>query len=66
MYCWQWMWKGRWREALNSDAEIYGGGGRGNMGAVRAAEDGSHGQPVSARITLPPLSTLILVHEGED
>ena len=58
--------KGRWREALNSDAEIYGGGGRGNLGAVHTSEQGWHGQPVSAQMTLPPLSTLIFVYEGED
>ncbi|MDG4648888.1 1,4-alpha-glucan branching protein GlgB [Roseibacterium sp. SDUM158017] len=54
---------GRWREALNTDAGIYGGGGRGNMGAVDAAGPAHHGQASSAELTLPPFSTLILVHE---
>ncbi len=51
---------GDWTEILNTDAEIYGGGNRGNMGAVEAAPvpHGSH--PASARLTLPPLSTIVL------
>ncbi len=55
---------GTWLEALNSDAEIYGGGGRGNMGAVEARAEGHQGQPASARMVLPPLSTLILKADG--
>ncbi|MCA0043227.1 1,4-alpha-glucan branching protein GlgB [Celeribacter litoreus] len=52
---------GTWIEALNTDAEIYGGGGRGNMGKI-IAEDGSwQGQGAFATLTLPPLSTLIFV-----
>ncbi|TDL83709.1 1,4-alpha-glucan branching protein GlgB [Palleronia sediminis] len=54
---------GRWREALNSDADIYGGGGRGNMGGIDAADGGVNGQPASAEVTLPPLSTLIFVKD---
>ncbi len=45
---------GRWREILNSDAEIYGGTGTGNQGHVDAAADGQ------ARISLPPLGTIML------
>ena len=52
---------GRWREALNSDAAAYGGGGIGNYGGVEATpmpyEDLSH----SLNLTLPPLGALILV-----
>ena len=55
--------KGRWREALNTDAAIYGGGDRGNMGRVDAEGEGHHGQPVSAKIVLPPLSTQIFVKD---
>jgi len=52
---------GRWREALNTDAEIYGGQGRGNLGGL-TAEDAPHGrQAASAKVYLPPLSTLIFV-----
>ena len=55
---------GRWREAVNSDADIYGGSGLGNLGAVHAGNQPSHGQPASARVSLPPMATLFLVHEG--
>jgi 1,4-alpha-glucan branching enzyme len=58
---------GRWREALNTDASIYGGGDRGNMGAVTAEAVAADDQPCSAVLTLPPLSTLFLVfEEGPD
>ena len=55
---------GKWEEVLNTDAEAYGGGNRGNMGGVVADGPESHGLPQSARVTLPPLSTLILRHKG--
>lgn len=45
---------GRWREVINSDADIYGGSNMGNAGFVTAADDGY------ARVTLPPLSTIML------
>ncbi|WP_323037085.1 1,4-alpha-glucan branching protein GlgB [Pararhodobacter sp.] len=54
---------GQWREVLNTDAGLYGGGNRGNLGAVSADGPAHAGQPVSAEITLPPLSTLFLVSE---
>jgi 1,4-alpha-glucan branching enzyme len=54
---------GRWREALNSDATVYGGSGMGNFGAVTARPKPSHGWPCSAALTLPPLATIYLVHE---
>ena len=49
---------GRWREILNSDAEVYGGSGMGNQGMIETEELASHGRPYSAEITLPPLSTV--------
>jgi len=55
--------QGKWREALNTDADIYGGGNRGNMGGVAATGEAMHGQPASAPVTLPPLSTVILAFE---
>ncbi|MEQ8515200.1 MAG: 1,4-alpha-glucan branching enzyme, partial [Chromatocurvus sp.] len=57
---------GRWRELVNSDAPIYGGSGRGNLGAVHAVGNPCHDQPASAAITLPPLATLMFVYEGEE
>ncbi|PTQ69335.1 1,4-alpha-glucan branching protein GlgB [Celeribacter persicus] len=55
--------EGRWIEALNSDAECYGGGGRGNMGSALAKADAWQGQPAAAVITLPPLSTMIFIKD---
>jgi 1,4-alpha-glucan branching enzyme len=49
---------GRWAEVLNTDAIAYYGGGRGNLGGVTAEARPWMGQPFSAPITLPPLSTL--------
>ena len=48
---------GTWREILNSDAETYGGSGKGNAGMV-IARDGS------ASMTLPPLGVLMLEYES--
>ncbi|SMY09544.1 1,4-alpha-glucan branching protein GlgB [Flavimaricola marinus] len=50
---------GHWAERLNTDAGIYGGANRGNMGGVEASAVEWNGQPASITITLPPLSTLI-------
>ncbi|MCU1358616.1 MAG: glycogen branching enzyme [Acidimicrobiales bacterium] len=47
---------GEWVEVLNTDAEHYGGSGVGNLGAVVADGPPAHGQPTSARFTLPPLA----------
>lgn len=56
---------GTWREALNTDADRYGGSNRGNMGRVRADGPPQSGQNHSARVTLPPLSTLFLISEDD-
>jgi len=55
---------GQWQEALNTDAALYGGGNRGNLGAVMADGPPAHGLPQSAELILPPLSTLFLVWQG--
>ncbi len=47
---------GYWEEVLNSDAEVYGGSGRGNLGGVEAAPVGAHGRHHSLVVTLPPLA----------
>ncbi|WP_417587571.1 1,4-alpha-glucan branching protein GlgB [Pararhodobacter oceanensis] len=49
---------GRWVEILNTDAAIYGGGDRGNLGGVDSARIAASGRPHSIALTLPPLSTL--------
>ena len=55
---------GFWREALNSDAEIYGGSNRGNLGGVTAEEYQVHSQPYSAVFTLPPVSVTVFKPAG--
>lgn len=55
--------EGHWREALNTDATGYGGSGAGNGDAVVAQSPGSHDQPASALLTLPPLAVIVLVPE---
>ncbi len=48
---------GRWREIINSDAGVYGGSGKGNLGEVQASDG-------RASLTLPPLATLMLEYVG--
>src|SRR5262249_9608225 len=43
---------GYWREALNSDAERYGGTGWGNYGGVEASPVPMHGRRYSVTLTL--------------
>jgi 1,4-alpha-glucan branching enzyme len=51
-----------WREALNSDAGVYGGSDVGNAGASLGVEQQpAHGRAQSIVLTLPPLATLMLV-----
>jgi 1,4-alpha-glucan branching enzyme len=52
--------EGRWDEVLNTDSEIYGGSGVGNLGAVTADGPAWHGQASSASIRVPPLGALWL------
>ena len=52
---------GRWREVLNSDSELYGGGNVGNFGSIETDALPWGGQPVSAALTLPPLGAIWLV-----
>ena len=50
--------KGAWVEILNTDAAVYGGGNRGNMGGLNAEAEPWNGMAQSAMVTVPPLSTL--------
>jgi 1,4-alpha-glucan branching enzyme len=54
---------GKWRERLNTDAEIYGGSNLGNGGQLETQAVPSHGYEVSLQLTLPPLATLLLQPE---
>jgi 1,4-alpha-glucan branching enzyme len=49
---------GVWEEIVNSDAVEFGGSGVGNFGEINADGPGSHGQPVSATIQVPPLGSV--------
>jgi len=55
---------GWWQEMLNSDAQIYGGSGRGNWGGVESAPVGAHGHYHSLVLDLPPLAVLFLKPGG--
>jgi 1,4-alpha-glucan branching enzyme len=55
---------GRWYERLNSDAEVYGGSGVGNLGEVEAEAIPFHGRQWSLDLTLPPLS--VVFFQAED
>ncbi len=50
---------GQWEEIINTDAGIYGGGNRGNLGGIATEGVAWHDQAQSALITLPPLTTLM-------
>jgi len=52
--------EGHWRELLNSDAQMYGGSGQGNLGGIDAAPVGRHGHRHSLTLTLPPLAAIFL------
>jgi len=56
---------GFWREALNSDATLYGGSGAGNLGGVETVPLPAHGHYQSLTLTLPPLAVLFLIPESE-
>jgi 1,4-alpha-glucan branching enzyme len=49
---------GFWREVLNSDADLYGGGGLGNLGGVEAEPISWHGMPNQVSVTIPPLGAV--------
>lgn len=52
---------GFWKEILNSDAEIYGGGGIGNRGGMSAEAVPWQGRDHSLVITVPPLAVVVFV-----
>ncbi len=55
---------GLWQEALNSDADCYGGSGMGNAGCVMAEPIPSHGFEHSICLKLPPLAALFFKPMG--
>jgi 1,4-alpha-glucan branching enzyme len=57
---------GVWREVLNSDAGIYGGGNVGNGGAVWSEPVPEHRRESSICLTIPPLGILVLKREQDE
>jgi hypothetical protein len=55
-----------WSEALNSDALLYGGSGRGNSGGIESVAFPLHGRPPSLNWTIPPLGVLVFRPEARD
>lgn len=51
---------GHWSERLNTDAAVYGGGNRGNLGGVDSQPVAAAGRAHSITLTIPPLTTLFL------
>ncbi len=51
---------GFWEEVLNTDAAVYGGDNRGNLGGCTTENSPADGQAQSIRLTLPPLSVVVL------
>ncbi|MCA5893776.1 1,4-alpha-glucan branching protein GlgB [Isoptericola sp. NEAU-Y5] len=51
---------GTWAEALNTDAQDYGGSGVGNLGQVEAAAVPWKGRQHSTTLRVPPLGALVL------
>jgi 1,4-alpha-glucan branching enzyme len=54
---------GMWREVLNGDAPLYGGGGWGNLGGLEALPIPMHARPRALNVTLPPLSCVFFKSE---
>ena len=56
---------GAWDEVINTDADVYGGWGVGNLGLVEATAQPLHAQGFSASVRLPSLGAIVLVPEGQ-
>jgi len=56
---------GGWTEVVNTDADVYGGSGVGNLGRVDATNEPWHGRPASVQLSIPPLGVVWLTPERE-
>jgi 1,4-alpha-glucan branching enzyme len=56
---------GFYREILNTDSELYGGGNAGNSGGVHSVPVPHFEKPHSIRITLPPLAALFFKRDSQ-
>ncbi len=54
---------GFWHELANSDSQLYGGSGEGNLGGVQTEPVASHGWEQSIEMTLPPFGVLFFSPE---
>jgi len=50
--------EGSWDETLNTDAQIYGGSGVGNLGRIKVTRTPHQGFEASASVRLPPLGVV--------
>lgn len=57
---------GHWKEIFNSDADIYGGSGLGNMGGKDSEPVAYKNWVNSIKVTLPPLAVNIFEWESEE
>jgi len=57
--------KGRYKEVINTDADIYGGSNCGNAGLIETEDKPWSDLPCSAELTLPPLGGLLLTWSNE-
>jgi 1,4-alpha-glucan branching enzyme len=51
--------QGYYKEIFNSDAVIYGGSGKGNLGGVQSKRERSNQWENSIKVTLPPLAVVV-------
>jgi 1,4-alpha-glucan branching enzyme len=56
---------GFWREILNSDADVYGGGGQGNLGGVESEPTPWHGMANQVAISIPPLGAVFFERSAD-
>jgi 1,4-alpha-glucan branching enzyme len=54
---------GFYRELMNTDSEVYGGGNIGNAGGINSQNLACMDKPYSLQLTLPPLACVILRKE---
>ena len=57
---------GDWAEVINTDADVYGGSGVGNLGTVHAEAKPFNGMPASAQLRVPPLGGLWLKYSASE
>ena len=56
---------GFWKELLNSDADLYGGSGQGNLGGVEAEPTPWHGMQNRVTVTIPPLGAVFFTKAAD-